>query len=469
MRESISRVSSTGESLRLRKRRATSSIEAKARSVSVVGGTIRVGARKESNTEDQESTEARRRGGLKDFVLAAEIAEGSDVGNDEGGGETIFCADLAEVNAAVLKSEATAVSVVADLHELALQGVVGEIVAYAGGEVESFARQVAVAEEGADLVGEGLLEGDEAGRWRKGGIAFDGIVVEAEVGDGGEKFTVRFDFQERANRDETLDLRFVLEDLLQVVETAGGDLEIADDRRPVAWTESEGEWRDGVEGFEHISLAVRDSAAERRIEIVLLKNAPGEELLRLVVAGFGEQPLSDAVFDFVGVGESGVGIEADEVSEIVYAGDIAVGDRRFDGVLVPFVRLVFVERRAVEKALESGRAEFDGEFAGVAGDRLAAKLACRIVGIAVVGGAERGGCGDAEPGAEVQRHGDFGSEFDARDERRRVERSVILAMEGASKGIERKVEREIVPGGLLDGTEADLGSVAQRNADGRGG
>src|SRR5580704_11670801 len=161
MRESKSRVSSSGESLRLRKRRATSSMEAKARSVSVVGGTIGVTARKEFSTEVTGSTGARRREGLKDFVLAAEIAEGADVGNDEGGGETIFCADLAEVDAAVLEGKAAAISVVADLHELALQGVVGEIVVYAGGEVESFARQVAVTEERADLIGERLLERHE--------------------------------------------------------------------------------------------------------------------------------------------------------------------------------------------------------------------------------------------------------------------------------------------------------------------
>src|SRR5580692_6320300 len=73
--------------------------------------------------------EQARRRELEDFFLAAEITEGADVGDDEGGGEAIFGADLAEVDAAVLESEAAAVSVVADLHELALQGLVGEVVA----------------------------------------------------------------------------------------------------------------------------------------------------------------------------------------------------------------------------------------------------------------------------------------------------------------------------------------------------
>ena len=86
-----------------------------------------------------------RRPELEDVFLAAEISEGADVGDDEGGGEAIFGADLAEVDAAILEGEAAAVSVVADLHELALQDLVGEIVANAGGEIESPARQVSVA------------------------------------------------------------------------------------------------------------------------------------------------------------------------------------------------------------------------------------------------------------------------------------------------------------------------------------
>ena len=86
-----------------------------------------------------------RRPELKDVFLAAEISERADVGDDEGGGEAVFGADLTEVDAAVFESEAAAVSVVADLHELALQDLVGEIVANAGGEIESLARQVSVA------------------------------------------------------------------------------------------------------------------------------------------------------------------------------------------------------------------------------------------------------------------------------------------------------------------------------------
>src|SRR5579863_4214278 len=85
--------------------------------------------------------------GLKDFVLAAEISEGADVGDDESGGEPIFGADLAEVDAAVLEGEAATTAIVAHLHELALQSLVGEVIAYAGGEIETLARQISVAKQ----------------------------------------------------------------------------------------------------------------------------------------------------------------------------------------------------------------------------------------------------------------------------------------------------------------------------------
>src|SRR5580658_3073755 len=177
---------------------------------------------------------------LEDFFLAAEITEGADVGDDEGGGETIFGADLAEVDAAILEGKAAAVSVIADLDELALEDLVGEIVADAGCEIEALAGQVAVTEKGADLVGKRLVKGHEAWRGHEREIGLDGVIVQAEVGDGGEELAVRLDLEERANGREALNLRIVLEDLFKVVEAAGSDLEIADDGRPIARAESKG-------------------------------------------------------------------------------------------------------------------------------------------------------------------------------------------------------------------------------------
>ena len=47
--------------------------------------------------------------------------------------------------------------------------------------VESLARQVAIAEERADLIGGRLLESHEPWRGRERKIAFDGILVQAEI------------------------------------------------------------------------------------------------------------------------------------------------------------------------------------------------------------------------------------------------------------------------------------------------
>src|SRR5690348_4538342 len=90
-----------------------------------------------------------RQGMLEDMFLAAKISEGADIGDDESRGKAILRPDLAEVDAAVLESEAAAAAIVAHLHGLALQGLVGEVVAQARGKIEAFASQASVAEEGA--------------------------------------------------------------------------------------------------------------------------------------------------------------------------------------------------------------------------------------------------------------------------------------------------------------------------------
>ena len=319
-----------------------------------------------------------RRKALEDAFLAAEITEGADVGNDEGGGKAILRADLAEVDAAIFEGEAAAAPVVADLHKLVLQGLVGEVVANPGSEIETPARQVSVAKESANLVGEGLLKRDKTrwGRWRK--VGFHGVGIQAEMGEGGEEFAVGLYFEERADGDEALNLRIVLENLFEVVDAARSDPKIADNGRPVARTECKGKGRNRVEGQEHIALAIDYGTAEGGVEVMLLKNAPGEQLLGLVVASFGEEPLGDAVFDFVGIGQGGVGVEADEVREIIYARDIAIGDGGLDGVFEPLARLTFVERGTVEKTLESGRTQLNGKFAGIAHDRTCCKWAKHV-------------------------------------------------------------------------------------------
>src|SRR5579859_6006238 len=172
----------------------------------------------EGAEDAQQKKRETSRKALEDAFLAAEITEGADVGNDEGGGKAVLRADLAEVDAAIFEGEAAAAPVVADLHELVLQGLVGEVVANPGSEIKTSARQVSVAEHGAKLVGEGLLKGHKSRRRRRGKVGLDGIVIQTEMGDGGEEFAVGLYFEERADGDEALDLRIVLENLFEIVE-----------------------------------------------------------------------------------------------------------------------------------------------------------------------------------------------------------------------------------------------------------
>ena len=91
-------------------------------------------------------------GKLEDFFLVTQIPEGTDVGNDEGDAELIVSPDLAEFEAAIFERQAAAAAVVADFHELVLQRVIGEVVAHARRDVESFARFAAVTDQRANLI-----------------------------------------------------------------------------------------------------------------------------------------------------------------------------------------------------------------------------------------------------------------------------------------------------------------------------
>src|SRR5258708_26981004 len=99
---------------------------------------------------------------------------------------------------------------------------------------------------------------------------------------------------------------------------------------------------------------------------VLLDDAPGNQFLRLVVANLPEQPLRYPKLDFAGVGKCGIGIEMYEVREAIHAGNVAVGESGFDGVLVAVSRLVFFQGGAVEESFESKRARPPTGFTGFA-------------------------------------------------------------------------------------------------------
>jgi len=132
-----------------------------------------------------------------------------------------------------------------------LQRLVLEVVTNPGDEIKTLAGFASVADQRANLVRKRLLEV----RWRR-----RRIVIQAEVSSGDEEFTIRFHFQKRPDRNQPLNLRIVLKNLLQVVRAAGSDLEIADDRRPVAGSEGKRERRDGVQRLEDVALPVDDGA-----------------------------------------------------------------------------------------------------------------------------------------------------------------------------------------------------------------
>src|SRR6266851_7901006 len=304
----------------------------------------------------------------------AQIPEIADVRDDERNAELILRAHLPEVDAAIFDGEAAAAAVVAELNDLVLQRLVFEVVAHTGDEVKAFARFAPVAGERANLIRKRLLE---VRRHRRR------IVIQAEVSSSNKEFPIRLYLQERADGDQSLNLGVVLKNLFQIVGPAGSDLEIADDGRPVAGTESEGERRDGIERLEDVALAVDDGVAKGGIKVVLLNDAPGNQLPRLAVAVFPEEPLRNSIFDFTGVGKCGIGIEMNKVGEAIHSGDVAVGECRFDGVLVPASSLVLLQGCAVEESFERRWAELHGELAGVAGDGSAANQASGIQGIAI--------------------------------------------------------------------------------------
>src|SRR5467141_682188 len=402
---------------------------------------------------------------LEDSFLMTEIPEVANVRDDEREAELILRAHLPEVDAAIFDGQATAAAVVTELNDLVLQRLVLEIVAQAGDEIKAFAGFASVADQPANLVRKRLLEVNRLRRRRERKIAEHRVGIQAEVGNRGEKFPIRPYFQERAYGDESLNLGIVVKNLLQIVVAARSDLEIADDRRPVAGTESERERRNRGECLENIALVVDDGAAKAGIKIVLLNDAPGNELLRLAITVLPEEPLRKAIFDFAGVGERGIGIKTNKIGEAIHAGDVAVGERRFDGVLVPVPSLVLFQGTAFEESFERRRAELDGELAGVAGDRSATGQAGGIVGIAIAGAAENGGSGHPEPRTEVQWNGYSWRQFVAIDEIRSLN-ILIAPVYDAGKRVETEIEGSAAPGSLLDGAETRFRQVAEGNACG---
>src|SRR5262249_1536908 len=95
---------------------------------------------------------------------------------------------------------------------------------------------------------------------------------------GGEEFAVRPYLYQRAFRNNLVELRVVLHDLLSIVFPARGDFEIADNGRRISWAGGKCKRSDGIQRLQHVALPVHDSAAEIRIEIMLLHHIPRKKL-----------------------------------------------------------------------------------------------------------------------------------------------------------------------------------------------
>src|SRR6266568_6816923 len=298
MRASMSLVSSTGESLRLRKSFPISLMEAKARSASFIGATLNHTRRCRAEAPRYKCQPS------INFFLVAKIPERADIGDDEGNAELIFRAHLAEGDAAVFDGQAATGAVVAELRQLILQSICGQVVTDARSRAESFMVEIAIAEKCPDLIGERLQ---------------DGISLHAEMGDRSEEFAVGLYFQKGADGGDFVEVGVVLEDLLGIVPASRSDPEIADDGRPVDGPGGEGKRCDGIERLKYVAHASPRCAAERGIKEMFLQDAPGNEFLRLVFFFLQKQPLRESVLDFIGVRERGVSIETDKIGEIIHA------------------------------------------------------------------------------------------------------------------------------------------------------
>src|SRR5207248_7105511 len=139
---------------------------------------------------------------------------------------------------------------------------------------------------------------------------------------------------------------------------------------------------------------------------MLLDDAPRNQLLRLPVTIFPEKPLRKAIFDFAGVRQRGVRIETHKLRKAIHSGDVTVGKRRFDRVLVPSPGLALLQGSAVEESFKRRRPKFESKLAGVAGHGDETDLACGIKGIDITSDSKQSESEHPEPPTKMKRHSD---------------------------------------------------------------
>src|SRR5207302_1032761 len=108
--------------------------------------------------------------------------------------------------------------------------------------------------------------------------------LDREVSQGDGELAVGPHLHQGAQGVDLSPLRVVVHAELRVVPAAGCDAQVAHYRREAPRAAGKGERRDRVERLEDVALAAHNSAAEGRVEVILLGNSPGQQLLGRALA-----------------------------------------------------------------------------------------------------------------------------------------------------------------------------------------
>ncbi len=139
----------------------------------------------------------------------------------------------------------------------------------------------------------------------------------------------------------------------------GSTSQVADNGRKVPGHIREGKRRERIKSLKHIGLPRNQRASEGRVEEIFLREAPGNQFLGIARSGPAKEPLRNAIFDFVGIGESLIFVETDETAEIVHAIHVIVGEFGFDHMFPLSIAII-------KDALEYRQTNIDRKLLGIA-------------------------------------------------------------------------------------------------------